>query len=180
MFNTNNASSVALSRTSVKSKWFDTNLCCFLKLYLNSHHDLIDLVIDCSGNCHAWLASRRVRFNFYWEHSLALPSVSIVIRSPFFGSFQAALYVVFLTALSYALIFGSIQEDPKQYSGISNSLRMICEILSIGFLIIYLIKEIDQAERWVHFFARSRLSKMSHLVVHPVTWTSLPSVILWT
>lgn len=62
---------------------------------------------------------------------------------------QASLYVVFLTVLAYALIFGSTQDDPTQYRGNANGLRFICEILSIIFVVFYLLKEIDQAERWV-------------------------------
>lgn len=60
---------------------------------------------------------------------------------------QASLYVVFLAVLSFALIYGSTQDDPTQYSGKANGLRMICEILSIIFVIVYLFKEIEQAER---------------------------------
>lgn len=62
---------------------------------------------------------------------------------------QASQYVAFLTVLSYALIFGSTQDDPTQYQGKANSLRFICEVLSIIFVVFYLLKEIDQAERWV-------------------------------
>ncbi|XP_068727782.1 transient receptor potential cation channel subfamily V member 5-like [Montipora capricornis] len=60
---------------------------------------------------------------------------------------QALLYIVFLTMLSYALIYGSTQDNPKQYSGKANGLRLICEVLSIIFLLFYLSKEIDQAGR---------------------------------
>lgn len=37
----------------------------------------------------------------------------------------------------------------QQYRGNANGLRFICEILSIIFVVFYLLKEIDQAERWV-------------------------------
>ena len=49
--------------------------------------------------------------------------------------------------LSYALIYGSTQDDPTQYSGIADGLRMVCESLSIIFVMVYLFKEADQAER---------------------------------
>ncbi|XP_068675391.1 uncharacterized protein [Montipora foliosa] len=66
---------------------------------------------------------------------------------------QASLYIVFLTVLSYALIYGSTQDNPKQYSGKANVLRLICEVLSIIFLLFYLSKEIDQAGReWTTHF----------------------------
>lgn len=62
-------------------------------------------------------------------------------------SFQASLYVVFLAVLSYALIYGSTQDDPTMYGDKANKLRFFCEILSVVFLVYYLFKEIDQAER---------------------------------
>ncbi|KAK2556753.1 hypothetical protein P5673_021312 [Acropora cervicornis] len=49
--------------------------------------------------------------------------------------FQASFYVLFLTVLSYALIYGSTQDDPTQYSGKANGLRLFCEIVSISFLV---------------------------------------------
>lgn len=66
---------------------------------------------------------------------------------------QASLYVVFLLLLSYALIYGSTQDDPMQYRDTADVVRLICEILSIIFLIFYLLKDIDQAVReWrTHF-----------------------------
>ena len=65
----------------------------------------------------------------------------------FFCSIQASLYVVFLLLLSYALIYGSTQDDPMQYRDTANVVRLICEILSIIFLIFYLFKDIDLAVR---------------------------------
>ena len=62
-------------------------------------------------------------------------------------SFQASFYVVFLTVLSYVLIHGSTQDDPTQYIGKTNGLRLLCEILSIIFVMSYLFKEVDQAIR---------------------------------
>ena len=71
----------------------------------------------------------------------------IILSSSFFCSLQALLYVVFLLLLSYALIYGSTQDDPSQYRDTANVVRLICEILSIIFLTFYLIKEIDKAIR---------------------------------
>lgn len=66
-----------------------------------------------------------------------------------FCSFQAGLYVVFLLVLSYGLIYGSTQENPMQYRDTANVVRLICEILSIIFLIFYLVTDIDQAIRYI-------------------------------
>ncbi|XP_015761593.1 PREDICTED: uncharacterized protein LOC107340729 [Acropora digitifera] len=66
---------------------------------------------------------------------------------------QAALYVLFLTVLSFALIHGSTQDDPTQYSGKANKLRVICEVLSIIFLMFYFFEEVNQAGReWQTYF----------------------------
>ena len=51
--------------------------------------------------------------------------------------------------LSYALIHGAAQDDPTQYSGKANGVRLICEILTIVFLVFYLFTEVNEVERWV-------------------------------
>lgn len=56
---------------------------------------------------------------------------------------------MFLTLLSYALIYASTLEDPTQYSGRANGLRAFCEVITIIFLMFYFFEEINQAERWV-------------------------------
>ena len=56
---------------------------------------------------------------------------------------------MFLTLLSYALIYASTLEDPTQYSGRADGLRAFCEVITIIFLIFYFVEEINQAERWV-------------------------------
>ncbi|XP_068676223.1 transient receptor potential cation channel subfamily V member 2-like isoform X2 [Montipora foliosa] len=67
--------------------------------------------------------------------------------------FQASLYLFFLTVLSFALVHGTTQDDPTQYSGKANGLRLFCEILTVMFLMFYLFKEFDQAEReWRTYF----------------------------
>ncbi|XP_068728318.1 transient receptor potential cation channel subfamily V member 5-like [Montipora capricornis] len=66
---------------------------------------------------------------------------------------QTACYILFLTVLSFALIHGSTQDDPTQYSGKANGLRLFCEILTIIFLMIYLFEEVNEAEReWKTYF----------------------------
>lgn len=56
---------------------------------------------------------------------------------------------MFLTLLSYALIYASTLEDPTQYSGRADGLRAFCEVITIIFLMFYFFEEINQAERWV-------------------------------
>ncbi|XP_068676221.1 transient receptor potential cation channel subfamily A member 1-like [Montipora foliosa] len=65
---------------------------------------------------------------------------------------QAAFYVLFLTVLSFALIHGATQDDPTQYSGKANGLRLFCEVLSIIFLMFYFFEEVNQAEREWHTY----------------------------
>ena len=62
-------------------------------------------------------------------------------------SVQASFYVLFLTLLSYALIYGSTVEDPTQYSGKADGLRLFCEIITIIFLMFYFFEEVNEAER---------------------------------
>ena len=56
---------------------------------------------------------------------------------------------MFLTLLSYALIYASTLEDPTKYSGRADGLRAFCEVITIIFLMFYFFEEINQAERWV-------------------------------
>ena len=56
---------------------------------------------------------------------------------------------MFLTLLSYALIYASTLEDPTQYSRRADGLRAFCEVITIIFLMFYFVEEINQAERWV-------------------------------
>lgn len=62
-------------------------------------------------------------------------------------SVHASFYILFLIVLSYALIYGSTQDDPTQYNGKANGLRLVCEIVTMTFLMFYAFKELDQAER---------------------------------
>ena len=55
----------------------------------------------------------------------------------------------FLTVLSYALVYGSTQDDPTKYSGKANGLRLFCEVLTIISLMIFVFEEINEAERLV-------------------------------
>ncbi|KAL9951799.1 hypothetical protein ACROYT_G044528 [Oculina patagonica] len=66
---------------------------------------------------------------------------------------QASFYIVFLTLLSYALIYGSTVENPTQYSGKADGLRLFCEIFTVIFLMFYFVEEVNQAEReWSSYF----------------------------
>ncbi|XP_046844774.1 transient receptor potential cation channel subfamily V member 2-like isoform X2 [Xenia sp. Carnegie-2017] len=60
---------------------------------------------------------------------------------------QAICYSIFLVVLSYALIYGATREHPNHYNGPWDSLRLFCEILSIIFLMIYVLEEFYQIYR---------------------------------
>ena len=64
-------------------------------------------------------------------------------------SIKAALYVLFLTLLSFALIYGSTRDDPIQYNGRADKFRACCEIFSIIFLMLHLLDEISEVTRFV-------------------------------
>lgn len=51
--------------------------------------------------------------------------------------------------LSYALIYGSTQDDPTKYSGKANGLRLFCEVLTVIFLMFFFFEEVNEAERLV-------------------------------
>jgi len=72
---------------------------------------------------------------------------SLTVNCSLCFSVQASFYILFLTLLSYALIYGSTVEDPTQYNGKADGLRLFCEIFTIIFLMFYFFEEVNQAER---------------------------------
>lgn len=63
-------------------------------------------------------------------------------------SIKAACYAVFLTLLSFALIYGSTREDPTEYDGSGDKLRGFCEICSVIFLMFHLFDEFGEMVRY--------------------------------
>lgn len=51
--------------------------------------------------------------------------------------------------LSFALIYGSTRDDPTEYKNQLDNLRAVCEIFSIGFLMLHLFDEIGEMARFV-------------------------------
>ncbi|PFX32144.1 Transient receptor potential cation channel subfamily V member 4 [Stylophora pistillata] len=75
------------------------------------------------------------------------------VQHPVVRIVQGSFYIVFLTLLSFALIYGSTLDDPTQYGGRANGLRLFCEVLTIIFLMFYFFEEVNQAEReWRTYF----------------------------
>ena len=60
---------------------------------------------------------------------------------------KAALFLLFLTMLSFALIYGSTREDPTQYNDSADKLRAFCEICSIVLLMFHLVDEFGEIAR---------------------------------
>ena len=65
----------------------------------------------------------------------------------FIFSIHAALYVIFLLFLSYSLIYGSTKLDPTQYRGAADSLRGICEVVTLFMVVFYICEEIYQMRK---------------------------------
>ena len=65
----------------------------------------------------------------------------------FFPSLQAVCYVFFLTVLSFALIYGSTRSDPTKYINHADRLRAVCEVISILFIMFYIVAEVNQMEK---------------------------------
>ncbi|XP_015761535.1 PREDICTED: uncharacterized protein LOC107340682 [Acropora digitifera] len=106
------------------------------------------VVLDITKNCF-----------FFFQEAIQHPVVRMLVSRKWnkfahiWFCVQAAFYVLFLTVLSFALIHGSTQDDPTQYSGKANGLRLFCEALSIIFLMFYFFEEVNQAEReWQTYF----------------------------
>lgn len=62
-------------------------------------------------------------------------------------SIQAICYVIFLLALSFSLISGSMKADPTQYKGAAEFLRGFCEILTLIMTVFYICEELNQMRK---------------------------------
>ena len=57
------------------------------------------------------------------------------------------MYVIFLLFLSYSLIYGSTKLDTTQYRGAADSLRGICEVVTLFMVVFYICEEINQMRK---------------------------------
>ena len=62
-------------------------------------------------------------------------------------SLQGMCYVIFLLALSYSLIFGSIRAEPTHYKGAADVVRGLCEILTLLMTVFYICEEVNQIRK---------------------------------
>ncbi|KAJ7321417.1 hypothetical protein OS493_034990, partial [Desmophyllum pertusum] len=65
----------------------------------------------------------------------------------FWFSVLTGLYLMFLLLLSFALLYGSTKEDPTQYHGNADGLRMICEICTVLCILAYAADEFSEMEK---------------------------------
>ena len=56
-------------------------------------------------------------------------------------------YVFFLVVLSFALIYGSTRQNPNAYINHGDHLRALCEVISIIFIMFYIVAEVNQMEK---------------------------------
>lgn len=54
---------------------------------------------------------------------------------------------MFLLLLSFTLLYGSTKEDPTQYKGNGDGLRMVCEIFVVLCIVAYIADEISEIEK---------------------------------
>lgn len=94
------------------------------------------------------------------KEALQHPVVRMLIKTKWnrfghwFLSLHAALYVIFLLFLSYSLIYGSTKLDPTQYRGAADSLRGICEVVTLFMVVFYICEEINQMRKERHSYFR--------------------------
>ncbi|PFX12859.1 hypothetical protein AWC38_SpisGene23114 [Stylophora pistillata] len=75
-----------------------------------------------------------------------------MIRMMWHESLHAALYVIFLLFLSYALLYGSTKLDPTQYRGAADSLQGFCEVVTLLMVVFYICEEINQMRKERHSY----------------------------
>lgn len=87
------------------------------------------------------------------KDALQHPVVRMLIKTKWksygrrFLSIQAMCYVIFLLALSFSLISGSMKADPTQYKGAAEFLRGFCEILTLIMTVFYICEELNQMRK---------------------------------
>ena len=78
---------------------------------------------------------------------LQITQCNCVLFYPSFYSLQAVCYLFFLAVLSFALIYGSTRADPNKYNNHGDRLRALCEVISILFIMFFIVMEIDQMQK---------------------------------
>ena len=150
---TNCACAMFCSIVLIAPVWWPQNSTLYCaKSYKNQNHFL--LLQYCINQFQRMSTSYRLtKLSTLVKHNFSLfVSSAHQIFNPyatlcFSCSVQASFYVLFLTLLSYALIYGSTVEDPTQYSGKADGLRLFCEVVTVIFLMFYFFEECNEAER---------------------------------
>jgi len=94
------------------------------------------------------------------EEALQHPVVRMLIKTKWqnyghwFLCLQAGFHVIFLLLLSYSLMYGSTRLDPTLYKGVADSLRGVCEILTLVMVVLYICEEINQIRREMHSYLK--------------------------
>lgn len=55
--------------------------------------------------------------------------------------------MMYLLLLSFTLLYGATKEDPTQYQGKADGLRMVCEIFVVLFIVAFIADEINEMEK---------------------------------
>lgn len=92
------------------------------------------------------------------KDALQHPVVRMLIKTKWqsyghwFLCLQGMCYVIFLLALSYSLIFGSIRAEPTHYKGAADVVRGLCEILTLLMTVFYICEEVNQMRKERHSY----------------------------
>jgi len=92
------------------------------------------------------------------KEALQHPVVRMLIKikwqsyGHWFLSLQAGFHVIFLLLLSYSLMYGSTRLNPTVYKGAADSLRGICELLTLAMVVVYACEEINQIRKEGHSY----------------------------
>ncbi|XP_022777936.1 uncharacterized protein LOC111319424 [Stylophora pistillata] len=93
------------------------------------------------------------------KEALQHPVVRMLVKSKWrsyghlFLSLQAAFLCIFLLCMSFSLLHASIRLDPTRYSDVLDSLRGLCEVVTLLIVGFYICEEINQIriERRLYF-----------------------------
>ncbi|PFX11648.1 hypothetical protein AWC38_SpisGene24538 [Stylophora pistillata] len=105
------------------------------------------------------------------KEALQHPVVRMLVKSKWrsyghlFLSLQAAFLCIFLLCMSFSLLHASIRLDPTRYSDVLDSLRGLCEVVTLLIVGFYICEEINQIRMTTGLYTKT----LAKIILHDVT-----------
>ncbi|PFX32211.1 hypothetical protein AWC38_SpisGene2939, partial [Stylophora pistillata] len=115
------------------------------------------------------------------KEALQHPVVRMLIKTKWrsyghlFLSLQAAFLCIFLLCMSFSLLHASIRLDSTRYSGVLDSLRGLCEVVTLLMVGFYVCEEINQIRMTTGLYTKT----LAKIILHDVTRSMAVFVVIF-